>query len=116
MQRESQEFTTSRGTKLVINSYLIARESNEIKSIMQKAMKINMAEMQDVTNIPIHGEVDGTFLMEIERKTVNFMVQSINGIIESAAKLELIESLPEFEYKEIVKKVNEITANLVQTK
>ena len=44
--RETRDFTSPGGHTIVLNTYLTGRESNELKSLLMSAMKMNVESAQ----------------------------------------------------------------------
>ena len=76
-ERETKTFTTPAGHAVVLNAYLTGREANEIKNAMFGAMKLNVEDVREgKVNV---SDVPGTFLAEQERKTLGYLVVSVDG-------------------------------------
>jgi len=103
-ERETREFATPAGHKVVLRTYLTGREANELKSVMYSALKMNMADAQggkvNVSDVP------GTFLIEQEKKALSFLLVSVDG--ETHEPVERLLELPSSEYEAVVKEVNQI--------
>jgi hypothetical protein len=102
--RETREFTTPSGHKVVLRTYLTGREATELKSVMFSALKMNMEDAQSgKVNV---SDVPGTFLVEQERKALGFLLVSVDG--ETNAPVDKLLDLPAPEYEAVVKEVNNI--------
>jgi hypothetical protein len=102
--RETKEFITPAGRKIVLRTYLTGREANEIKAAMFSALKMNMDDAQSgKVNV---GDMSGTFLIEQERKALDFLLVSIDGDI--MGPVEKLLELPSTEYEAVIKEVNAI--------
>jgi hypothetical protein len=102
--RETKEFITPAGRHILLRTYLTGREANEIKSAMFSALKMNMDDAQSgKVNV---GDVSGTFLIEQERKALDFLLVSIDGDI--MGPVEKLLELPSTEYDAVVAEVNKI--------
>ncbi len=101
MNRETKTIETSKGTKLVLNTYVTGREANVIKTELLKKAKIN-----GETGVVDNSGISGDFILEQERKLLEAIVVSINESKE--AIVEKLLDLPNGEYQEVVAAVNEI--------
>lgn len=103
-ERETKEFTTPAGHKIVLRTYLTGREASEIKSAMFGALKMNMGDAESgKVNI---SDLPGSFLIEQERKALGFLLVSIDG--DATAPIDILLELPSSEYDAVVKEVNTI--------
>jgi hypothetical protein len=103
-ERETREFTTPGGHKVVLRSYLTGREATELKAVMFSALKMNMEDAQSgKVNV---SDVPGTFLVEQERKALGFLLVSVDG--DTAPPVDKLLDLPSPEYEAVVKEVNAI--------
>ena len=103
-ERETKEFITPGGRKIILRTYLTGRESNELKSVMFSALKMNMEDAQSgKVNV---SDVPGTFLVEQERKALDILIVSIDG--DTASPVDKLLDLPASEYEAVVKEVNAI--------
>jgi hypothetical protein len=93
-ERETREFTTPGGHKVILNTYLTGREATELKSIMFSALKVGV------------GEVPSSFLIDQERKAMGFLVVSVDG--DSNAPVDKLLDMPSAEYGSVVKEINKI--------
>ncbi len=110
MNRETKTIETTKGTKIVVNTYVTGREANVIKAELLKKAKIN-GETGEVDNSGISGD----FIIEQERKLLEVIVVSINDSKEGI--VDKLQDLPNGEYQEVVAAVNEIyTAGLAARK
>ena len=103
-ERETKEFTTPAGHKVVLRTYLTGREANELKAVMFSALKMNMEDAQSGKVNVI--DVPGTFLVDQERKALGFLVVSVDG--DATAPVDKLLDLPSAEYEAVVKEVNAI--------
>lgn len=108
--RETKEFTTPAGNKVVLRTYLTGKESNELKALMYADLKINTSDAANgkvaLTDMP------AAFMVKQEQKAVEFLVVSING--DTNAPVAAIEALPESEYNAVLAEVNAIRVPLVK--
>jgi hypothetical protein len=104
IERETKEFITPGGHKVVLRTYLTGREANELKAVMYSALKMNMEDAQSgKVNV---SDVPGTFLVEQEHKALGFLVVSIDG--DTTAPVDKLLDLPAPEYEAVVKECNAI--------
>jgi hypothetical protein len=104
MERETKEFITPAGRKVVLRTYLTGREANELKSVMFSALKMTMDNAE--TGKVNVSDVPGTFLVEQERKALSFLVVSVDG--ETNAPVDKLLDLPSTEYEAVVTEANKI--------
>lgn len=103
-ERETREFTTPGGRKIVLRTYLTGREANEIKAVMLSAVKMGMTDAQEgkvaMDSIP------GSFMVEQEKKALSYLLVSLDG--DANAPVEKLLDLPSTEYDAVIKEVNAI--------
>lgn len=105
--RETREFVTPGGHKVVLNAYLTGREARELKEVMYAAMKVDMSDVHAMQAGNVNmGQVSATFLVEQEKRALGYLVVSVDGVTENA--LETLLDLPSTEYDTIVAQVNAI--------
>jgi hypothetical protein len=102
--RETREFVTPGGHKVVLNSYLTGREAQTLKSIMFSSLKVNMDDAQS-GKVGI-GEMPSGFLVEQEKHALAFLIVSVDGDITTP--IEKLLDLPSAEYDAVVKEINKI--------
>lgn len=103
-ERETKEFITPGGRKVVLHTYLTGREANEIKAAMFSSLKMNMDDAQSgKINV---GDLSPAFIIEQERKAFDFLIVSIDG--DTMEPVEKLLDLPSTEYEAVVKEVNKI--------
>ena len=102
--RETREFIAPAGHKVVLRTYLTGRETTELKSIMFSALKVNMDDAQS-GKIGV-GELPSSFLIEQEKKAMNFLVVSVDG--DASAPVDTLLDMLSTEYDAVVKEVNKI--------
>jgi hypothetical protein len=102
--RETREFTTPGGHKVVLRTYLTGQEDNELTSVLYGDLKMSVEDMQK--GIASVKDVPGTFIVKQEEKAVELLVVSVDGINDNAAQTVL--NLPMLEYKAIVAEINNI--------
>lgn len=108
MPRETKEITTTGGHKVVINTYLTGRESNEAKAVIFQGISVEAGASEKpkvpLSNMPIY-----------ERKVLEMLVVSFDGSTEKV--VDQIENLPSAEYDAIVAQIkNDNNAFLGATK
>ena len=104
MERETREFTTPAGNKIVLRTYLTGKESNELKAIMYADLKINAADAAD-GKVSL-ADIPAAFMIAQESKAVQFLVVSVNG--DTSAPVAKLEELPESEYNAVLAEVQKI--------
>jgi hypothetical protein len=102
--RQTVSFTTPAGNTIVLRSYLSGREAADIKSIMLSSLKLSMNDFES-KKIDMGG-LSGTVLAEQERKTLDYLVVSLNGETENA--VEKLLDLPSTEYDAVLKEIEKI--------
>jgi hypothetical protein len=102
--RETKEFVTPGGHKVILNAYLNGREAQELKAIMFSALKVSVGDVQ-AGKVGI-GDLPSGFLVEQEKKALAFLVVSIDG--DSTSPVEKLLELPSSEYDAIVREINTI--------
>ena len=102
MQRETKTVSLVSGISAIIHTYLTAREANEIKEVMMKAMKIDIADLKVGNDVPLKGQIDGAILMEQERMAIKALVVSINGV----SGPEVVENMRSDDYNKLVEEIN----------
>src|SRR5438105_15938549 len=104
MTRDTREFTTPGGHKVILNAYLTGREAQELKSIMFSSLKMNMDDVQN-SKIGI-GDMPSGFLIEQEKKALSYLLVSIDGDV--SAPIDTLLDLPSTEYNAVVFEINKI--------
>ena len=108
--RESREFITPAGNKVVLRTYLTGRESNDLKALMYADLKINAADA--ATGKVALADIPAAFIVAQERKAMGFLIVSFNG--DTNAPLAQLEELPESEYAAVLAEVNKIRIPLAK--
>jgi hypothetical protein len=104
MTRPTREFTTPLGNAVVLNEYLTGREAQELKEIMLRGMKMNVA---DAKNGQIAmDQTSSTFLVDQEKAAMKYLVVSVNG--NAAEPVTLLLDLPSSEYVAVVEELQKI--------
>jgi len=104
VDRETKEITTPGGHKVVLKTYLTGRETNELKSVMYSALKMNMDDAQS-GKVAVN-DVPGTFIVEQERKALEILLVSLDG--DATGPIDRLLDLPSAEYEAVIKEVNQI--------
>jgi hypothetical protein len=107
--RETKEFTTPAGNKVVLNAYLTGKESKALKAIMYADLKIDASDA--AAGKVALAEIPAAFMVTQEQKAMEFLVVSFNG--DSANALSHLEDLPEAEYNAVLAEVQKIRVPLV---
>jgi hypothetical protein len=103
-ERETKDFITPGGHKVVIRTYLTGRESSDLKALMYSAVKMSIEDAQ--TGKATVNDVPGTFLVEQEKKALGYLLVSVDGTTDNA--LDTLLDLPSTEYEAVVKEINAI--------
>jgi hypothetical protein len=102
--RETYQFTTPTGTAVVLRSYLSGREASDIKNLMLSSLKMSMSDLEN-KKIDMGG-ISGDVIAQQERKTLDYLVVSVNGETENA--VEKLLDLPSTEYDAVLKEIEKI--------
>jgi hypothetical protein len=112
MQRDTQLITLPSGIPVTVYTYLTAGESNEIKAVMMKAMKIDISDLKSGTEeVPLKGQIDGSILMEQEKILVKSLLVKVG---ELPANPDLVSNLRDTDYLKLVEILNSIKAGNLQ--
>jgi hypothetical protein len=95
MSRETREITTPGGRKVVLHTYLTARESNELKKFILKDAKLSVVEGREVFE-----GLSAGIAIDQEQKLLELAVVSIDGKTENIG--EQLLDLPDEDYRAIV--------------
>lgn len=110
MQRETKEIITPGGVKVIIKTWISAREANIVKQPMLQAMKV------DVGTGSTSSTINGDFMIEQEKNLLKVLVVSVNGDDKDPVD-NLLDNYPNADYQAVIAEVNKIySANLTQTK
>jgi hypothetical protein len=103
-ERETREFKTPGGHTVVLRTYVTGREAAELKAVMFSAVKMNIDDAREgKVNI---SDVPGSFLVEQERRALQFLLVSVDG--DSTDPINKLLDLPSAEYEAVVAEVNRI--------
>ncbi|AVT83664.1 hypothetical protein [Rhodopseudomonas palustris] len=105
MARETREFTTPGGSKVVLRTYLNGREKQSIKAAVYSSMKMNVNDMKE-GDVSID-QLSGSFVVEQEQKALSYLLVSVNGNMDNP--VEALLDLPATEYDAVVEEINKIT-------
>src|ERR1044071_2654363 len=89
--RETREITTPGGRKVVLKTYLTAREANEPKKLILKDAKMSL----DAEGKEVFEGIPGTVAIDQQQKLMELTVVSIDGVTENVP--ELLLDLPDEE-------------------
>jgi hypothetical protein len=102
--RATTTLITPAGTEIVLRAYLTGREASEIKGIMLGSLKMSMSDFEN-RKIDMGG-LSGDVLTQQERKTLEYLLVSVNGDAENP--IEKLLDLPSPEYDAVLKEVEKI--------
>jgi len=102
--RENTSLTTPAGNTFVLRAYLTGREAAEVKAIMLSSLKMTMSDLES-KKVDMGG-LSGEVLAQQERKTLEYLLVSVNGETENA--VDKLLDLPSTEYDAVLKKIEEI--------
>ena len=109
MNRETKEIVAG-DHKVVVKTYITGREANAIKQELYGALKL------DVAGGTVNSkELSGEFLIKQEKKLIETIVVSIDGVTEGIH--EKLLDMRNDDYQKIVAGINEVyNGNLVPAK
>lgn len=102
--RDTYEFATPGNHKVLVNSYLTGREAAAIKGIMLSALKMSMNDLEQ-KKVDMGG-LTGDVLAAQERKTLEVLIISIDGVSDNP--VEKLLDLPSTEYDAVLKEIEKI--------
>jgi hypothetical protein len=102
--RDTREFLSPGGHKIIFNAYLTGREAQDLKAVMFSSLKVNMDDVQS-GKVGI-GEVPSSFLVDQEKKALAYLVVSIDG--DATEPVTKLLELPSTEYDAVLKEINQI--------
>jgi hypothetical protein len=103
MERDTKTIETKLGNKIIIKSYLIAKEANALKEFAGEKLTISA----DAGETKQTFSAGGKYILEYERKELETVVISVNDKTENI--YGELESLRLEEYAEVLKAVQDIT-------
>jgi hypothetical protein len=101
-KRETKEFTTSGGHKIVYKTYLTGREFNEIQNVYLKDTKVEMAGKE----MKVEG-FSPSITFKANEKMLELLVESVDGVVTNV--VDTILDLPNVETQEIIEIVGSIS-------
>jgi hypothetical protein len=104
LTRDTRDFVTPAGTKIVLKAYLTGREASDIKSVLLSSLKMSMGDLE--TKKLDMGALSGAVLVEQERKTLGYLLVSVND--NTTAPVEALLDLPSSEYDAVLKEIETI--------
>jgi hypothetical protein len=102
--RETKLFITPNSHQVLLHTYLTGREASALKSILLSSLKMTMSDMES-KKVDMGG-ISGETLAEQERKTLEFLIVSVDGSAENA--VEKFLDLPSSEYDAVLKEIENI--------
>jgi hypothetical protein len=102
--RETREFDTPGGHKVILRTYLTGKESNELKAIMYADLKIDASDA--ASGKVSLAEMPAEFMLKQEQKAMEFLVVSVDDNPDGA--LANLENLPEVDYNAVLSEVQKI--------
>lgn len=110
-ERATKTITTSSGIEVTVKTYINAREAHIVKEAIYSKMKVDVSGGE----ISTKSDLSGSFLIEQEKEILKLIVVSLAGSAENI--IERLLDLPNGDYQEILKAVNEIySGNLTPAK
>jgi len=107
MDRETKTIDTTFGHKVVLKSYLTAKEGNALKTFVGKNLNVNTNTEGEVKQ---NFTATGSYLMDYEKEEINLVVISVDSATENV--FEKLEELRLEEYAQVLKAVQEITKDV----
>jgi hypothetical protein len=104
MKRETKEFITQGGHKVVLCTYLTGKESAALKAIMYADLKINASDA--ATGKVALADMPATFLVSQENKALEYLIVSVDG--DESAPVDKLGDLPEADYNAVLAEVTKI--------
>jgi len=101
LERPKKEIKTPNGHLVVINTYLTGGESDTLKELIWGSIGLDIEHQKVANTMP------GSALLQQERKTLEFMVVSVDGV--AADVINLLRDLPQEDYQAVVTAVNEVS-------
>lgn len=113
MERETKEIQTPAGKKLVVKTYMTARERNQLRDILLKNAKLSVGS--DGANTQ-GMDFTGTVLTESQNSLIEIAVVQYDGRTDPKAILNtLLDGIPT-EYDFVVEEAGKINGNFQQAK
>ena len=99
--RPTREFVTPNGVRIIINTYMTAREANALRQEIWGKLSLSVEDGKVADKLP------GSVLYEQERKALEAMVVSVNGDTDQI--LDKLDDLPQDDYQAVLAEVNAAT-------
>ena len=106
MNRETKDFETKGGFKIVANAYITGREMRNIRDCYIGEADVNVNDFKK-GNVPLTG-IKGGVISKAEDISIEALIVSVNGSKEKV--LEAVSNLPSDDYDEVVEYINTITS------
>jgi len=103
-ERQTKELTTPGNHKIVLRSYLTGREAADIKSTLLFSLKMSTSDLEN-KKVDMGG-ISGSVLIEQERKTLGYLLVSVDGDGENP--VDKLLDLPSTEYDAVLKEIETI--------
>jgi hypothetical protein len=87
-----------------LRTYLTGREAADIKSLMLSSLKMSMSDLES-KKVDMGG-ISGSVLVEQEKKTLSYLLVSVDG--NTATPVDALLDLPSTEYDAVFKEIENI--------
>ena len=104
MNRETKDFETKSGIKIVANTYITGREMRDIRDCYIGDAEV---DLNNKGKIPLSG-IKGSVISKAEDISIEALIVSVDGKTEKI--LEEVSNLPSEDYDEVVAYINTITS------
>jgi len=104
--RETKDFETKGGYKIVAHTYITGREMRNIRDCYIGEAEVNLDGIKK-GDIPLSG-IKGGVISKAEDISIEALIVSVNGVKENI--LEEVSNLPSDDYDEVVEYINTITS------
>jgi|GEM_PF-5499229 len=102
--RETRMFITPNSHQILLHTYLTGREAAAIKSVMLSSLKMSMSDLES-KKVDMGG-FSGTMIEDQERKTLDFLIVSVDGDTDNP--VEKFLDLPSAEYDAVLLEIEKI--------
>ena len=109
MERETKTIQTPSGASIKIKTYITGRESEQIDSILYKAMNLSAIAGRNTQEANLNLN-NGSFLTEQTHKTIEIMVVSIDENTENI--LDTILDMKQKDFLFIIEEIKKITGDV----
>lgn len=109
MDRETRELVTPGGKKLVLKTYLSARERNQLRDILLG--KTTMSVNKDSHDLKNDMNFDGTVLTESQNTLIELAVVEYDGRTDPKAILNTLLDGHPSEYDHVVEQAGKLNGN-----